>query len=149
MTTTTPPTDQELGNPSLLRRIRTGLTGADVVAVGGVAGIGVAFLLSPEHIEDGPVLCPFRALTGLPCPGCGLTRSWVYAAHGWWQESFAANAFGLLVVAAVLVLAIVVVARRLRRVAPPDLDRVLKHPVALGIGVVWLGYAVVRLAYTI
>ncbi|MDZ5619344.1 DUF2752 domain-containing protein [Nocardioides bizhenqiangii] len=149
MTTTTPPAHEERRQGSLLRRVRTTITGADVVAAGGVAGIGAAFLLSPDHIEDGPVLCPFRALTGLPCPGCGLTRSWVYAAHGWWQESFAANAFGLVVVAAVLALAVVVIVRRVRRTPPPSIDRLLKHPVALGIGAVWLGYALVRLAFAI
>ena len=115
MTTTTPHAHEERSTAPFLRRVRSSITAADVAAAGGVAGIGAAFLLSPEHIEDGPVICPFRALTGLPCPGCGLTRSWVYAAHGWWQESFASNAFGLLLVAAVLVLAVVVVARRVRR----------------------------------
>ena len=146
MTTTTPPVHEERRQPGLLRRVRAGITAADVVAAGGVAGIGTAFLLSPEHIEDGPVLCPFRAITGLPCPGCGLTRSWVYAAHGWWEQSIASNAFGLVLVAAVLALAVVVVARRVRRTPPPDLDKLLKHPVALAIGAVWLGYAVFRLA---
>lgn len=143
MTTTTPSAHEER---SLLRRVRTGATAADVVAAGGVAAIGVAFLLSPDHIEDGPVLCPFRALTGLPCPGCGLTRSWVYAAHGWWPEAVAANPFGLVVVAALLALAVTVVVRRLRRRSPPDLDKVLRHPVALGIGAVWVTWALVRLA---
>ena len=149
MTTTTPPAHEERHQSGLLRRVHRGITAADVVAAGGVAGIGAAFVLSPEHIEDGPVLCPFRALTGLPCPGCGLTRSWVYAAHGWWEESIASHAFGLVVVAAVLALAVVVVARRVRRARPPSLDKVLKHPVAIAIGAVWLVYAVVRLAYAL
>ncbi|KAA1426770.1 DUF2752 domain-containing protein [Nocardioides antri] len=141
MKTTTP---SALEEHKLLRRPR--IHGAEVVAAGGVAAIGVAFLLSPDHIEDGPVLCPFRAVTGLPCPGCGLTRSWVYAAHGWWRESLAANAFGMLLLAAVLALAVVVVVRRVRRTPPPEIDRVLRHPVTLAIGAVWLVYAIVRLA---
>jgi len=29
-----------------------------------------------------PGLCIFRNTTGLPCPGCGLTRAFVSAAHG-------------------------------------------------------------------
>lgn len=140
MTTTTPSAPEE---HRLLRRPR--IHGAEAVAAGGVVAMATAFALSPEHIEDGPVLCPFRALTGLPCPGCGLTRSWVYAAHGWWEQSFASHPFGMLLVAAVLVLAVVVVVRRARRTPPPDLDRVLRHPLALGVLAVWLVYALVRL----
>lgn len=146
MTTTTPSprTSSRLGVLNDLR-----ITGAEVVAAGGVVAIGASFLLSPHSIEDGPVICPFRALTGLPCPGCGLTRSWVYAAHGWWRESFAANPFGLVVVAALLALAVAVVVKRVRRTPPPQLDKLLRHPVAIGIGAVWLVYAVVRLAYAL
>ena len=29
-----------------------------------------------------PELCTLKATTGIPCPGCGLTRSWVSAVHG-------------------------------------------------------------------
>lgn len=141
MTATPPVPDTAAPAAAFRRRVKP----ADVAATGGVAGIGAAFLLSPEHIEDGPVICPFRALTGLPCPGCGLTRSWVYAANGWWRESFASNPFGLVVVAFVVVLAVVVVRRRLGREDPPDLDRLLKHPVALGIGAVWIAFGLVRL----
>jgi len=31
------------------------------------------------------VLCPFRRLTGWPCPGCGLTRALNALAHGQWE----------------------------------------------------------------
>lgn len=33
-------------------------------------------------IESGPMLSPFRLATGLPDPGCGMTRSLVALAHG-------------------------------------------------------------------
>jgi len=30
----------------------------------------------------GPILCPFRLATGLPCPGCGMTRGFCAMARG-------------------------------------------------------------------
>ena len=44
--------------------------------------IGLAWLLPAALTERGPVLCPVRRATGLPCPACGLTRSWAAALHG-------------------------------------------------------------------
>jgi len=34
-----------------------------------------------------PSLCLFYHLTGLPCPGCGLTRSFVFLGHGHFVEA--------------------------------------------------------------
>ncbi|MCA9179002.1 MAG: DUF2752 domain-containing protein [Planctomycetales bacterium] len=52
-----------------------------------------------------PSLCGVRVLTGVPCPGCGLTRCFVHMAHGRfrfaWQVSPAGTAFFLLVAAQV------------------------------------------------
>lgn len=132
-----------------LAAARSRVTSTDVLAAGGVAAIGVALLLSPDHIEDGPVVCPFRRMTGLPCPGCGMTRSWVYAAHGWWRESFLAHPFGLVAVLALLVLAGLVVRARLRRTSPPDLDRLVKHPAVIAVVAAWLAFSAVRLVLAI
>ncbi len=46
----------------------------------------IAALVPQAAAEHGPVMCPLKFATGLDCPFCGLTRSFVCAAHG----SFAA-----------------------------------------------------------
>jgi len=45
-----------------------------------------------------PEICTFKNLTGLPCPGCGLTRSIVSAVHGNIKESFNYHRLGLLTI---------------------------------------------------
>jgi len=35
--------------------------------------------------------CPFRTVTGIPCPSCGTTRSLVHLAHGDIADSFILN----------------------------------------------------------
>ncbi len=34
-----------------------------------------------------PPICAFKNLTGIPCPGCGLTRSFVCLGHGHFADS--------------------------------------------------------------
>jgi uncharacterized protein DUF2752 len=49
-------------------------------------------------------LCGFKAVTGLPCPGCGLTHSFCAIGKGDWREALAFNAVGPpLFLAAILV----------------------------------------------
>jgi len=115
------------------------------IALGGVGAAFGALLLSPDGIADGPVVCPFRLLTGLPCPGCGLTRAWVYLAHGQWGDSFVANPFGIVLVALVLALVVAVVTARVRRVAPPDLNGLVRRRWVQVILGGWLAFASVRL----
>ena len=63
------------------------------------AALAVAAVWPAAHAEDGPVVCPLRLLTGLPCPVCGMTRSFVYTLHGRLGDAFAAHAFGPALVA--------------------------------------------------
>jgi hypothetical protein len=69
----------------------------------------------------------------------------VYGAHGWWRESFAAHPFGAVALAAVVLLVVLTVVSRVRRTPPPDVDKMARNPVVLGIGAVWLVWAAVRL----
>jgi hypothetical protein len=45
--------------------------------------------------ESGATFCPFRYLTGIPCPGCGMGHSLVFALRGDLPGSFHAHPLGL------------------------------------------------------
>lgn len=128
----------------LLRRPPVATT--ELVAVGGVVALLAASLVSPARIEDGAVVCPFRRLTGLPCPACGLTRSWVYLTHAHWGDAVSANPFGYLTAIGAITLLAVVVLNRRRAVPPPDVDGFLKRPWVLAVLLVWLAYGSARIA---
>ena len=63
----------------------------------------VSALWSPSDLP-GVVLCPFRALTGLPCPGCGMTRAFCSMGHGEFARAFGYNALAPFVFAGALLL---------------------------------------------
>jgi hypothetical protein len=48
-------------------------------------------------LDDLPVACAFRRTTGLPCPGCGLTRSWAALGRGDLAQSLAYHRLGWVV----------------------------------------------------
>lgn len=41
-----------------------------------------------------PMMCGFRRMTGIGCPGCGLTRSFTFMAHGDPITAFQMNVLG-------------------------------------------------------
>ncbi|WP_223845521.1 DUF2752 domain-containing protein [Flavobacterium selenitireducens] len=47
------------------------------------------------HLETAQSLCPFKMLTGFPCPGCGITKSLVSLYDGNLIESLRYHIFGL------------------------------------------------------
>lgn len=50
---------------------------------------------SDHHLDTAQSLCPFKLLTGLPCPGCGITKSLVYLYQGDLVRSLYYHIFGL------------------------------------------------------
>lgn len=69
---------------------------------GALTLVFAAAILLPLPGADGriahlPDVCVFYRLTGLPCPGCGLTRAFVCLEHGHWAESLHWHPLGGLV----------------------------------------------------
>ena len=52
-----------------------------------------------DHLEPEQSLCPFKMLTGFPCPGCGITKSLVYFYQGDLYKSISYHILGPFVIA--------------------------------------------------
>lgn len=122
----------------------TGTTSLRVFALLSAVALAGATVMSPEQAANGPVVCPFRLLTGLPCPGCGLTRAWVFALHGDLGAAMSANPFVLVTLPAAVVLVIAAGAAFVRRRPLPDARPLLGWVAVRALFAVWLAFAVVR-----
>jgi len=73
-----------------------------------VIGVGIVHLALTQANLVG-LRCTVHELTGLPCPGCGLTGACLHLLHGEWRSALALHPFApvfLLAMAAVLLGAI-------------------------------------------
>ncbi len=76
-----------------------------IMAVFAAAGLLLGFLAEPSGVPS-VNLCQFKLATGLPCPGCGLTRATILMAHGDFTRAWMYNPFILAIFPAMVVLAI-------------------------------------------
>lgn len=83
--------------------------------------------------------CPLRALTGIPCPTCFLTRATAAALTGRLELSVRLHAFGPLLAAGLVIWSVLAIRRRRLFPFRPDAQAVV--PVGLAL----LGYWLVRL----
>jgi hypothetical protein len=61
-----------------------------VLSLGGIAAIYILYTFDPARSAFYPP-CPFHALTGLYCPGCGSLRALHQLLHGDWVIAFGLN----------------------------------------------------------
>jgi hypothetical protein len=82
--------------------------------IGALLTLIIPFLLTFQnehnHLDEAQSLCPFKMLTGFPCPGCGITKSLVYIYEGDLSRSLHFHLFGpfvfALCLAAILILSV-------------------------------------------
>ncbi len=84
-------------------------------------------------------VCPFRLVTGRPCPACGLTRSWSAATRLEVRESAAWHPLGIPLLLGALAVSSGIV-------APRTLEGPAARRWAAAAGAVWLGTWAVRFA---
>jgi len=73
-----------------------------------IAGILTARFFPFEAV---PPLCPMRRVTGIPCLGCGGTRSWVEMAHLQVGAAFIQSPLGAVCFLAALAMAVYLIGR--------------------------------------
>jgi hypothetical protein len=75
------------------------------------ASVGAVYPLLLAHDGYHGLPCPMLALTGVPCPFCGMTLATVAMTHGHWAAAAATNPLAFLVAALAIGTAPVLVAR--------------------------------------
>src|SRR5580704_5042323 len=87
------------------QRLGRAAAGAALLAV-----FPLGHALMPFLLRDRIIICPFRALTGKPCPLCGLTRAIACATHGRWRQAFRLNPLWPLFAVAILTFGLLLLA---------------------------------------
>jgi len=81
--------------------------------IGAILTLVIPFFLmlfnQNNHLESDQSLCPFKMLTGFPCPGCGITKSLVYFYQGDLHKSLSYHILGPFVVVFCVVTIVVLV----------------------------------------
>ncbi|MDQ7821485.1 MAG: DUF2752 domain-containing protein [Candidatus Eremiobacteraeota bacterium] len=63
-----------------------------LISWGALAVLLLSFLIPSGFFKH--TLCTFKVLTGLPCPGCGISRSILQISHGHFIKAFRFNPMG-------------------------------------------------------
>lgn len=102
------------------------LYGRTVAAFGAAAVLAYSAAVAPTDLP-GWLVCPLMRLTGLPCPGCGLSHSFCAISHGEFAAACRYNVWGFVFYA----LAVTLVAWPFLARQWPGVERVFRTRAAL------------------
>jgi hypothetical protein len=68
--------------------VRRALAGRQWFGLACLGVLALSVLLNAEHPTYGIELCAMKKLTGLPCPGCGITHAIILCSRGEVAQSF-------------------------------------------------------------
>ena len=120
----------------------------------GIAGalitLAIPFVLllqnGTHHLETDQSFCPFKMLTGFPCPGCGITKSLVFFYEGNLYKSLSYHILGPFVIA-FAILTIVVLVTELIAEKEYFNKWLYNRKLAYGLAILLAVYHIIRLIY--
>ena len=101
-----------------------------------------------NHLETAQSFCPFKMLTGFPCPGCGITKSLVYFYEGDIYKSLYYHILGPFVIF-FCIITIVVLATELITKKEYFNSLFFNKKLAYGLGILLATYHFIRIIYFI
>ncbi len=111
--------------------------------------IAFAVFVDTNTVEDSPSVCYFNTMTGLPCPGCGITRSVSAAGNGHFEAAWTYHPFGIGVLFALVTLFIT---ESLYSIVPVKITKrllSLSYKLSIAIYAGLILYGIIRLVMTI
>lgn len=95
---------KKLRNPAILLRF---------ISIGIITAVFFSFLLyfafsinALNYFGNIPTFCPFKRLTGLNCPGCGMTHAFIGISHLDFRSAIKFNLFSLPLFTIILIYAV-------------------------------------------
>lgn len=86
----------------------------------------ISLIIRPDGLPTFEI-CSFKAFTGLPCPGCGLTRGFCAISHAQFSDAWEFNPFSfVLYIAGVFVIASPILVSRFHSLTSEWSVKVLK-----------------------
>ncbi|WP_035668863.1 DUF2752 domain-containing protein [Flavobacterium sp. 83] len=106
------------------------------------------FFNGDNHLETDQSLCPFKMVTGFPCPGCGITKSLVYFYEGDFYKSISYHVLGPFVIVFCIVTIVVLTMELITQ--KEYFNAVLYNKkLAYGLGFFLVVYHIIRLVFFI
>jgi len=100
-------------------------------------------------LESEQSFCPFKMLTGFPCPGCGITKSIVYFYDGNIYKSLLHHLFGPFIVVLCLFLLVKFTIEFKQNKTFIDISYNNRKKIAYSIAVILFLYHIIRVVYFI
>jgi hypothetical protein len=108
-----------------------------------LAVLGFSFLVTAD---ESVTVCPFKLVTGMPCPGCGLGHSFICISHGNLSEAVQHHLLGPVVYLYLILIFIISIVRLISRKQIVFVTGKIRYKLFYTFAFILCSYHLIRLA---